>query len=103
VVVVPPARPDPPIQPDDVSKRVREATALLAQAIDRLGDARDLLDEAAQVESLPDGLAGWFQAYEGVVEALRQNLNAASTWNDDKAELLFSRHSPLDRRRRPSD
>jgi hypothetical protein len=101
--VVPPARPDSPIQPDEVSKRVREATALLAQAVDRLRDARDLLDEAAQVESLPDGLAGWFQAYEGVVESLRRNLNAALTWDDDKAELLFSRHSPLNRDRRRSD
>jgi hypothetical protein len=94
---MPSAKPDPPIQPDEVSERVREANALLAQAVDRLRDARDLLDEAAQVDSLPDGLAGWFQAYEGVVESLRRNLDAALTWNDDKAELLFSRRSQLKR------
>jgi hypothetical protein len=98
-----PARPEPPIPPDDVSERVREAAALLAQAVDRLRDARDLLDEAAQVESLPEGLAGWYQAYEGVVESLRRNLDAALKWDDDKAELLFSRHSPLKRQRRPPD
>lgn len=76
--------------PDDASERVREATELLTQAVDRMRDARDLLDEAAQVEFLPEGLAGWFQAYEGVVESLRRNLDAALKWNDDKAKLLFS-------------
>lgn len=98
-----PATPDPSIPPDEISKRVREATQLLAQAVDRLRDARDLLDEAAQVESLPAGLAGWFQAYEGVVESLRRNLDAALKWDDDKAELLFSRHSPLKPEGRPRD
>jgi hypothetical protein len=66
----------------DASERVREATELLTQAVD---------------------LAGWFQAYEGVVESLRRNLDAALKWNDDKAKLLFSRHSPLNRERRPPD
>lgn len=89
--------------PDDASERVREATELLTHAVDRMRDARDLLDEAAQVEFLPEGLAGWFQAYEGVVESLRRNLDAALKWNDDKAKLLFSRHSPLNRERRPPD
>jgi len=96
---MPPAKPDPPIQPDEVSERVREANALLAQAVDRLRDARDLLDEAAQVESLPEGLVGGFQAYEGVVESLRRTLDAVVKSTEDNAELWFSRHSPLKRDR----
>jgi hypothetical protein len=80
-----------------VSDRVREATALVVQAVLRLKDARDLLDEAAQVESLPEGIAGSIAAYESVVESLRRNLDSMVKWNEDKAELLFSRHSPLNR------
>jgi DNA-binding ferritin-like protein len=94
---MPPAKPDPPIQPDEVSERVREANRLLAQAVDRLKDARDLLDEASQVEDLPEGLAGSFQAYESVVESLRRTLDAVVKTTEDKAELWFSRHSPLNR------
>ena len=98
---MPPARPDPPIQPDEVSERVREANALLAQAADRLRDARDLLDEAAEVESLPEGFAGALGAYERAVESLRRVMEEVVKWNEDKAELEFSRHSPL-KRDRPS-
>jgi hypothetical protein len=72
---------------------------LFAQAVDRLRDARDLLDEAAQVESLPEGFAGALGAYESAVESLRRAIEEAVKWNDDKAELLYSRHSPLKRGR----
>jgi hypothetical protein len=96
---MPPANPDPPIQPDEVSARVREANALLARAIEHLRDARDLLDEAAEVESLPAGLAGGLRAYESVIESLRRTLDAIVKSADEKAELWFSRLSPLERDR----
>ncbi len=40
-------------------------------------------------------LAASLSAYESVIEALRQPLKAIAEWTDTKAELEYSRHSPL--------
>ena len=86
----------PDIPADENSRQVRQALSLLLEAIERLRDARDLMDEAA--EALPDtavSLAASLSAYESVIEALRQPLKAIAEWTDTKAELEYSRHSPL--------
>jgi hypothetical protein len=92
-----PARPNPPIPPDATSEAVRAATALVAEAVTALRTARDYLDEGAQVPGLPDSLGGSLAAYESVIEALRRTLEASVQWLDDKAELLHSQHSPLNK------
>src|SRR3954463_11409737 len=90
-----PARPPKPIQPDETSQTVRMALPLLREAVEYLRDARDRFDEAAEIKGLPPDLAGSFGTYEAVVESLRQTLVGTAKWLDDKAELQYSSHSPL--------
>lgn len=92
-----PSRPNPPIEPDDASNAIREANALKAQAVDHPRTARDLLDEASEVDGLPPGVAGAMGAHESVIDALRGLLAGEVQWTDEKAELLHSKHSPARR------
>jgi hypothetical protein len=61
-----------------VSAAVREATALPAEALERPKEARDLIDEAAAMNSLEPGMAGPLHGYEGALDALSQHLALSS-------------------------
>ena len=47
-------------------------------------------------------LAASFSTYEGVIDSLRNLLVREHQWLDDKAELLYSRHSPTSAGDEPS-
>jgi hypothetical protein len=85
--------PTEPDTPEQLTEATRVATTLVEDAVEHLRAARDALDEASELDSLPPGVATGLREYEALVNAMRSVLKATCEWDDDKAEGLWLEQS----------
>ena len=79
--------------PEQEDKAMHDATELVTLAAANLRDARDLLDEASQLERLPSDVSIAISSFESVVNAIHSLLQTTAEREDGEARGGWSQDS----------